>query len=67
MSALMMGVLKGSSITSAVAASGLCVALVPLGFALLRTPPAPSRGKLLLGFAVGLALVAALFYFGQLG
>ena len=67
MSALMMGVLKGSSITSAVAASGLCVAFVPLGFALLLNPPAPSRGKLLLGFAVGLALVAALFYFGQLG
>jgi hypothetical protein len=67
MSALMMGVVKGSSITSVVSASGLCVAFVPLGFALVRIPPAPSWGKLLLGFAAGLALVGALFYFGQLG
>lgn len=67
MSALMMGVLKGSSPISVVSASGLCVAFVPLGFALLRTPPAPSWGKVVLGLAVGLALVAGLFYFGQLG
>jgi len=67
MSSLMMGVLKGSSITSVVAASGLCIAFVPLGFALLRTPPAPSTRQLLLGTAAGLALIATLFYFGQLG
>jgi len=67
MSSLMMGVLKGSSITSVVAASGLCIAFVPLGFALLRTPPAPSARQLLLGMAAGLALIATLFYFGQLG
>jgi hypothetical protein len=67
MSALMMGVLKGSSITSVVCASGLCFAFVPLGFELLRAPPAPSLGKLMVGFALGLAIVAGLFYFGQLG
>jgi len=67
MSALMMGVLKGSSITSVVAAGGLCAAFVPLGFSLLRTPSLPSARNLLLGIAAGLILVAALFYFGQLG
>lgn len=67
MSFLMMGVLKGSSITSVVAASGLCIALVPLGFKQLRMPPAPPLGKLLLSLAAGLVFVAALFYFGQLG
>jgi hypothetical protein len=67
MSALMMGVLKGTSITSVVAAVGLCVALVPLGIKLLRTPSLPSARNLLLGTIAGLALVAALFYFGQLG
>lgn len=36
MSALMIGVLKGSTATSMVAASGLCVALVPLGVQMLR-------------------------------
>lgn len=36
MSALMIGVLKGSTATSMVAASGLCVALVPLGLQMLR-------------------------------
>jgi hypothetical protein len=67
MASLMMGVLKGSSITSVIAASGLCVAFVPFGFALFRTQPAPSARRLVLGIAAGLALIAALFYFGQLG
>jgi hypothetical protein len=67
MSALMMGVLKGSSIVSVVSASGLCIAFVPLGFKVLRTPTAPSIGRLMLGFALGLVLVAGLFYIGQLG
>ncbi len=67
MAALMLGVLKGSSITSVVCTSGLCIAFVPLGFKVLRTPTAPPPGKLMLGFALALALVAGLFYFGQLG
>jgi len=67
MSSLMMGVLKGSSITSVAAAGGLCIAFVPLGFTLLRTPPAPPLQRLLLGLAAGLVVIAALFYFGQLG
>jgi len=67
MSALMMGVLKGTSITSVIAASGLCIALVPLGFTLLRTPTPPSVRNILLGTAAGILLVAALFFFGRLG
>jgi hypothetical protein len=67
MSALMMGVVKGSSLVSVVAASGLCIGFIPLGFRVLRASPAPSFPKLMLGLAGGLALVAAMFYFGQLG
>jgi hypothetical protein len=67
MSALMIGVLKGSSITSVVSATGLCIAFVPLGFKVLCTPKAPSVSKLMAVFAVGLALVGGLFYIGQLG
>ena len=67
MSALMMGVLKGSSIVSAISASGLCIAFVPLGFRLLCTPETPPLRSLILGAGSGLALIAALFYFGQLG
>jgi hypothetical protein len=67
MAALMMGVVKGSSVTSVVAASGLCVALVPLGIAVLRTPPTPSLAKIVGGVALAAGLVGALFYSGQLG
>lgn len=67
MAALMMGIVKGSSTTSVVAAAGLCVALVPLGIAVLRTPPTPPLGKLAGGVALAAALVGALFYSGQLG
>jgi hypothetical protein len=67
MSSLMMGVLKGSSITSVIAASGLCVAFVPLGFDVARTPSMPSARNLLIGITAALTFVAALFYFGQLG
>lgn len=67
MAALMMGVVKGSSATSVVAATGLCVALVPLGVAVLRTPPTPSLGQMLAGTSLAAGLVGLLFYTGQLG
>jgi hypothetical protein len=67
MSALMMGVLKGSSVSSVVAVSGLCIALVPLGIAILRTPPTPPL-RTMLGWIIGAAcLIAVLFILGQLG
>jgi hypothetical protein len=67
MSALMMGVLKGSSIVSVISTTGLCIAFVPLGFRLLCTPNRPPLRTLIRGAGIGLLLIAALFYFGQLG
>lgn len=67
MSALMMGVLKGSSVTSVIAVTGLCIALVPLGISVLRAPPAP-RLRTVVGWVIVVTgLVAALFFLGQLG
>ena len=67
MSALMIGVLKGSSITSVIAATGLCIAFVPLGVAILRAPPAPPL-RTLLGCTVTVTgVVVGLFVLGRLG
>jgi hypothetical protein len=67
MSALMMGILKGSSATSVVATAGLCVALVPLGIETLTRPPLPKMRTALAWSAVVIAVAAALFVLGQLG
>jgi len=67
MSALMMGVVKGSSITSVVAATGLCISLVPLGIAILKAPPIPRFRTAFMWAALITGLVAALFFLGQLG
>ena len=67
MSALMIGVLKGSSPTSVVATGGLCIALVPLGVKLLREHPTPSFRNLVGWSLFVAALIALMFYFGQLG
>ena len=67
MSALIMGVLKGSSITSVIAVTGLCVALVPLGIDILRAEPKPRVGTVM-GWTSAIAvLVGMLFVLGQLG
>jgi hypothetical protein len=67
MAALMMGVLKGTSPTSIVATTGLCIALVPLGGKVLWESPRPP----LRHFAAWVAFLAVfsgvLFYTGQLG
>jgi hypothetical protein len=67
MAALMMGVLKGSSAVSVISVSGLCVAIVPAGVAVLRAPPTPSIPKMLGWFLFLAALIAGSFYVGQLG
>lgn len=67
MSALMMGVLKGSSWTSVVAASGLCIALLPLGFKVITEKPTPSPRTFLIRFLLMIGLTAFLFFFGRLG
>ena len=67
MAALMIGVLKGSSVTSVVCVTGLSIALVPLGVAVLRAPPRP-RFHTVLGWSVFVTvLIAAMVYTGQLG
>jgi len=67
MSALMIGVLKGSSFTSVIATSGLCIALVPLGISVLRMEPEPGWKQFIGWFAFIALLVAAMFYIGQQG
>jgi hypothetical protein len=67
MSALMIGVLKGSSVVSILAATGLCVALVPLGISVLLKPPVPAVRTTLGWLALVTVLIASLFILGQLG
>ncbi|WP_208644012.1 hypothetical protein [Nocardia neocaledoniensis] len=64
MCALPLGVLKGTEILSVVALSGLCVALVPTGFELLRQAPRPTPRTIALTIAalagcIALAVVGA--------
>jgi hypothetical protein len=60
-SILALGTLKGTQIPqSLIAVAGLCVAFVPLGVAVLRDGPRPSRRAL-----VWVAVVAVLFVLGQ--
>ncbi|MFF4290838.1 hypothetical protein ACFY0R_36890 [Streptomyces sp. NPDC001633] len=66
-SAMPLGVLKGTTPLSVAAAAGLCVALVPMGMAALRSGQTPRAatvaGRLLVLVAVG----TAMFLFGQAG
>jgi hypothetical protein len=66
-SVLMIGVLKGSSWTSVVAASGLCIALLPLGFKVLTQKPTPSLRTFIIRFILMLCATAFLYFFGRLG
>lgn len=65
MALMPLGVLKGTTPLSVVAALGLAVALVPLGVGVLREGPRPRR--LLAGVAGMLLLVAAAVFAGTLG
>jgi hypothetical protein len=67
MSALMIGILKGSSAVSVVSVTGLCIAFVPLGIAVLLKPPAPSAWRFLGWVLFLVGFTALMFYFGQLG
>ena len=67
MAALMSGVLKGTSLFSIIAATGLCVALVPLGFNVLKDGPMPGF-KAVISWTLGiLFLVTVLYFLGQAG
>ncbi len=67
MSALMMGVLKGSSLMSLISAVGLCLALLPLGISLMLKPPRPSLITFLFWILLGASFITAAAYVGQLG
>lgn len=67
MAGLMMGVLKGTTLYSVIAAAGLCIALVPLGFKVLKDGPMPGF-KAAVSWLLGLTLLMVLLYFfGQAG
>lgn len=67
MSGLPLGVLKGTSPFSFVATIGLCIALLPLGFKILRDGPKPTA-RSLFGWSIGTFLLIGIFYlFGQAG
>lgn len=67
MATLMLGVLKGTSLTSIVAASGLCFALVPLGFKVLKEGPMPTLKACITWVLIIFILVTILYFFGQAG
>ena len=67
MSALMIGVLKGTSITSVVSTMGLCIAFVPLGVQVLRTGPKPSNKMILAWSVLIFVLITAFYFLGQAG
>ena len=67
MSALMMGILKGTSLVSLMAVSGLCIALVPLGFRVLKDGPAPKVKDVIKWIMIITALILLLYFLGQAG
>ena len=67
MSTLMLGVLKGSSIASIVALTGLCIALLPLGVKVLKDGPRPTTRSVLSWIAIIIVVTIAMFFFGQAG
>lgn len=67
MAALMSGVLKGTSLFSIVAAAGLCVALVPLGFKVLKDGPMPGFKAVVSWTVIIIVLATMLYFLGQAG
>ncbi|WP_057938564.1 hypothetical protein [Algoriphagus resistens] len=67
MSALMLGVLKGTSLVSIIAVTGLCIALMPLGFKVLRNGAAPKLKDIIIGTLIIVCLTVLLYFLGQAG
>lgn len=67
MSALPLGVLKGTTTLSIVAVLGLCVALLPLGLKVLRTGPRPRPGAVARWLLLVTAVLAAMVLLGEAG
>lgn len=66
-SSMPLGVLKGTTSFSIVAAAGLCIAFVPFGLQLLRTGPVPAGGKVVVCALLTAAATAVFFFIGQQG
>ncbi|MET8809585.1 hypothetical protein [Streptomyces sp. NPDC004546] len=66
-SAMPLGVLKGTTAWSVAAAAGLCVALVPLGVAAWRGGPAPRPASVVVRLVLVGVVGTAMFLFGQAG
>ncbi|MFD8545991.1 hypothetical protein [Streptomyces sp. NPDC059649] len=66
-SAMPLGVLKGTTPLSVAAAAGLCVALVPMGMAALRSGQTPRAATVARRLLVLVAVGTAMFLFGQAG
>ncbi|CAM3127634.1 hypothetical protein PALU110988_03460 [Paenibacillus lupini] len=67
MSALPLGVLKGTTMFSIIGAAGLCIALVPLGVKVLRDGPRPSPRHVLQSLILTVVLGAVFYFLGQAG
>ncbi|GAB3998812.1 hypothetical protein GCM10028807_47490 [Spirosoma daeguense] len=67
MSALMLGVLKGSSPVSTLATAGLCVALIPLGVNVLNDGPKPTAQRIAGWVLLIIMLVGLMYFLGQAG
>ncbi|MCM3627506.1 hypothetical protein M3194_09015 [Paenibacillus glycanilyticus] len=67
MSALPLGVLKGTTTFSILAVAGLCIAWIPLGIKVLRDGPRPAARKAMVAIVLT-AVIGYVFYFiGQAG
>ncbi|GLX68930.1 hypothetical protein [Paenibacillus glycanilyticus] len=67
MSALPLGVLKGTTTFSIIAVAGLCIALMPLGIQVLRDGPNPPARNVLLSIVLGTVLIGVFYFIGQAG
>ena len=67
MAALMSGVLKGTSLFSIVAATGLCIALVPLGLKVLKDGAKPGYKSVVSWTLIIILLITVLYFLGQAG
>ncbi len=67
MAALMSGVLKGTSLFSVIAATGLCIALVPLGIKVLKDGPRPTAKSIAGWTSIIIVVIAILYFLGQAG
>lgn len=67
MSSLMIGVLKGSSVVSIIAATGLCISFIPIGIKTLCHGTKISKAKLILWCLLIIATLIIFYFLGQAG